>query len=261
MIGDAFKIDTTGKIVLITGGYGYLGKAIVNSLLLHGATVIVLGRSVEKFNSAFPNKEERLEFFDCDVSSNKSVISAINGVRMKYERIDTLINNAFFISGCDPESLSDDEFFNGLDGLIVQVYRLIKEVIPIFKLQNEGNVINVSSMYGLVSPDFEIYKNNPEFLNLPHYGASKAAVIQLTRYFANYLGEHNVKVNSVSPGAFPSEGVQESVGFIENLKNKTALKRIGLPKDLAGIFTFLCSDAANYITGQNFIIDGGWTSK
>ncbi|GAK94377.1 3-oxoacyl-[acyl-carrier protein] reductase [Nonlabens ulvanivorans] len=116
-------------------------------------------------------------------------------------------------------------------------------------------------MYGVLAPDFSIYKDCPQFLNPPHYGAAKAGVIQLTKYYASYLGGYNINVNTVTPGPFPSLGVQENLNFVEELKKKTVLGRIGFPEDLAGIFTFLVSDAANYVTGQNFIIDGGWTIK
>ena len=114
-------------------------------------------------------------------------------------------------------------------------------------------------MYGMVSPDFSIYEEFPNFLNPPHYGAAKAAVIQLTKYFAHYLGTEDIQVNAVSPGAFPSEKVQENNLFIKSLEKKTALKRIGQPSDLVGAFVFLSSNASDYITGHNLVVDGGWT--
>ena len=100
---------------------------------------------------------------------------------------------------------------------------------------------------------------NRNFLNPPSYGASKAGVIQLTKYFATYLANDKIRVNSISPGAFPSQEVQKSPGFIKNLILKIPLGRIGLPEDLGGPIVFLASDSSSYITGQNFCIDGGWT--
>ena len=117
------------------------------------------------------------------------------------------------------------------------------------------------AMYGIVAPDFSVYDESPRFLNPPHYGAAKAGVLQLTRYYASYLGKLNIQVNAVSPGPFPSNIVQENTTFIGQLAERTCLKRIGKPEELAGVFTFLSSDAANFITGQNFIVDGGWTTK
>ena len=128
-------------------------------------------------------------------------------------------------------------------------------------MAGKGKIINVSSMYGVVAPQFEIYDDFPAYLNPPHYGAAKAGVIQLTKYYASYLGKYNVQVNTVTPGPFPSDKVQESQEFVESLEHKTCLNRIGKPEDLAGSFVFLASDASNFITGQNIIVDGGWTSK
>ena len=116
-------------------------------------------------------------------------------------------------------------------------------------------------MYGIVAPQFDVYNDYPQFINPPHYGAAKAGVVQLTKYYASYLGNKNIQVNAVTPGPFPSETVQQSEGFIKKLEEKTALNRIGKPEDLAGAFVFLSSDASDFITGQNIIIDGGWTTK
>jgi NAD(P)-dependent dehydrogenase (short-subunit alcohol dehydrogenase family) len=86
-------------------------------------------------------------------------------------------------------------------------------------------------------------------------------VIQLTKYYASFLGKKNITVNSVSPGPFPSLEVQKNKKFVEKLKSKTCLNRIGKPEDLIGIFNLLCTNSSDFITGQNFIIDGGWTIK
>ncbi|HKB44766.1 MAG TPA: SDR family oxidoreductase, partial [Chitinophagaceae bacterium] len=98
-------------------------------------------------------------------------------------------------------------------------------------------------------------------LNPPHYGAAKAGILQLTKYYASYLGSSGITVNCVTPGPFPSLEVQKNHKFIEKLSARTLLGRIGKPEDLAGAFVFLSSDAANFITGQNLVVDGGWTVK
>jgi gluconate 5-dehydrogenase len=148
-----------------------------------------------------------------------------------------------------------------LDGTLSSVFRVIKALIPIYKQQQKGKIINVSSMYGNVAPQFEVYTEYPEYLNPPHYGAAKAGVIQLTKYYASYLGQFNVQVNCVTPGPFPSPKVQGTQGFITELEKRTCLGRIGKPEELAGAFVFLASDASNFITGQNIVVDGGWTVK
>lgn len=257
-----YTFDLKNKIILITGGYGYLGKAISESLVYHNAIVYVLGRSWTKFQKAFPNQVNKNLFFEeCDISSSESIKNIFKKIFDKEGKIDVLINNAFYSKGQSPEKMENSDWEYGIDGSLNSVFRTIKEVLPYFKLNNSGKIINVSSMYGMVAPQFEVYEDFPEFLNPPHYGAAKAGVIQLTKYYASYLGKHNIQVNTVTPGPFPSDQVQKNKGFIEELESKTCLQRIGNPEDLGGAFTFLSSDASNYITGQNIVVDGGWTIK
>lgn len=254
------KIDLSGKAILVTGGYGHLGKHIVLSLAEHGSDVYVLARNRDKFTQAF-NDSHSICFEPCDIQSASSVEEAIQSVFKKAGRIDGLINNAFYQEGQHPEEMSDAQFTSALEGSITSAYRSIKAIIPIYKMQQFGSIVNVGSMYGMVAPDFKVYEDFPKFLNPPHYGAAKAGLIQLTKYYAAYLGPFGIRVNSVSPGPFPSEHVQKTTGFAESLSTHTVLQRIGKPEEIGGVFTFLCSDAASFITGQNIAVDGGWTIR
>lgn len=258
-----YDFSLTNKVIAITGGYGYLGKAICYNLIHHGAKVMVLGKSSEKFKYTFKNSKlkKNIHFISCDISCSESIDSAFSEIVKKFDKIDILINNAYYSKGQNPLKISESEWNYGIDGTLSSIYRTIKYIAPLMIENKGGKIINVASMYGLVSPDFGVYRDYEEYLNPPHYGAAKAGVIQLTKYFANYLGHHNINVNSVTPGPFPNREVQKSEAFVEILKNKTALNRIGEPEDLAGIFTFLSSEASNFITGQNIIVDGGWTSR
>jgi len=252
--------NLNNKIVLITGGYGYLGQAISESLIFHGATVYVLGRDEKKFEEAFKSIDQtlklKLNFEKCDVANTLEIKNSFEKIHNKAGRIDVLINNAFYSKGQSPEKMTDEEWVHGIDGTLNTVFRCIREIIPYFKSQDRGKIINVSSMYGIVAPQFDAYEDFPDFINPPHYGAAKAGVIQLSRYYASYLGQFNINVNTVTPGPFPSSQVQKNDAFIKILEEKTCLKKIGYPEDLAGAFIFLSSDAADFITGQNLIIDG-----
>jgi NAD(P)-dependent dehydrogenase (short-subunit alcohol dehydrogenase family) len=253
--------DLTGRTVLLTGGYGHLGRAIAAGLLAHGARVVVLGRSAESFAQAFGAAPDKLHFIFCDVSESASVQAAFRQSFDLYGPPSVLINNAYYGRGQQPDSLPDDDFALSLDGSVGTAYRCLREVLPYLRAAGGGKIINVASMYGVVAPDFGAYANAPKFLNPPHYGAGKAAMIQLTKYFASYLGPENIQVNCVSPGAFPSDTVRQDAAFEGELQRRIPLGRVGEPQDLAGAFVFLSSAAANFVTGHNLVVDGGWTIR
>jgi gluconate 5-dehydrogenase len=254
--------DLSGRLILITGGYGHLGRAMVAGLLAQGATVVVLGRSEQSFTETFAEVlPATLHFQECDVASTPSVREALRACRTQHGLPHVLINNAVYSEGQQPDALTDEQFARGLDGSAGSAYRCLREVLPYLRENGGGKIINVASMYGLVAPDFRAYDEHPQFLNPPHYGAAKAAVIQLTRYFASYLGPENIQVNCVSPGAFPSERVQQESGFVQELEQRIPLGRIGRPQDLAGAFVFLSAPASDFVTGHNLVVDGGWTIR
>lgn len=249
------------KNVVITGGYGHLGKAISLSLAHYGAKVYVAARSEEKFQEAFQDEEKKtnIHFLEMDISNPKSIQSAFEKLGEMGIRIDGLINNAFYAKGQSPTDMTMDDFTHTLEGSLSSVFEVTKHALSY--LRNGSSIVNVSSMYGMVAPDFMAYKTAPEYLNPPHYGAAKAGVIQLSKYYASFLGGKGIRVNTVTPGPFPSDVVQENKEFLKALEERTLLGRVGTPEDLAGIFCFLLSDAAGFITGQNFVVDGGWTVR
>ena len=253
--------DLTGQTVLLTGGYGHLGRAIAAGLLAHGARVVVLGRHEASFEQAFPERTDLLSFIQCDVADTASVQAAYRRSHARHGLPSVLINNAFYSRGQQPDALPDADFALGLDGSVGTAYRCLREVLPYLRERGAGKVINVASMYGVVAPDFAAYDAHPQFLNPPHYGAGKAAIIQLTKYFASYLGPENIQVNCVSPGAFPADAVRAEAEFEGELRRRIPLERVGEPQDLAGAFVFLSSAAANFVTGHNLVVDGGWTIR
>ncbi|UYZ60582.1 SDR family NAD(P)-dependent oxidoreductase [Hymenobacter latericus] len=248
------------QVVLVTGGYGHLGRAIVLGLAAHGANVVVLGRNPAAFTEAFAGLEN-VYFQACDVAETDSVKAAFAHVRAQFGLPAVLVNNAFYSRGNQPDALTDEDFAFGLDGSLGSAYRCIREVLPYMRERGAGKIINVASMYGVVAPDFAAYEATPQFTNPPHYGAAKAGVIQLTKYFASYLGPHRIQVNCVTPGAFPSPGVQQHAEFVQQLEQRSPLGRIGQPQDLAGAFVFLASAASDFVTGHNLVVDGGWTIR
>ena len=250
--------DLKSKIVVITGGYGYLGSAMANILLKYGAIVYILARTKSKFDLEFSNQLSA-HFLETDVESIKSIDDSIQKIGKNEGKIDVLINNAYYGVSNHPEKMTSEEFRRGVDGGLNQFYDFIRASIEYLKFSENGKIINIASMYGMVVPDFDIYDGREEFLNPPNYGTAKAGIIHLSKYYAMYLGKYNINVNSISPGPFPSTEVQKDKEFINRLGNKTKLKRIGKPEDLQGIVLLLSSSLSSYITGQNIAIDGGWT--
>ena len=250
--------DLTNKVAIVTGGYGHLGKSMCEALLDAGATVIVADLDEKRFKNVFKGVK-KIFFEKIDLVKTSMIKSCFENVYIKYGRIDVLINNGVYLLANEAEKMTDNEWENGIDGTLNSVFRCVREVIPYMKKNNNGRIINISSMYGIVAPDFRIYKNNENFTNPPNYGTAKAGVIQLTKYYAVHLAKYGINVNSISPGPFPSKQVQQSSSFIDSLKESNPLKRIGKPEDLKGVINLLSSNASSYITGQNIIVDGGWT--
>ncbi|MCC3159405.1 SDR family oxidoreductase [Hymenobacter sp. 15J16-1T3B] len=250
-------------VVLLTGGYGHLGRAVAAGLAAHGATVVVIGRRPETFADVFgaDAAAEGIHLIEGDVADTASVQAAFRTAREQFGLPSVLINNATYGKGNQPEALTDEEFAFTLDGALGSTYRCIREILPYLRERGGGKIINVASMYGVVAPDFTAYEATPQFTNPPHYGAAKAGVIQLTKYFASYLAADHIQVNCVTPGAFPSAPVQQHPEFIRELERRIPLGRIGRPEDLAGAFVYLSSRAADFVTGHNLIVDGGWTIR
>ena len=254
------KFSLSGRIAVVTGGCGHLGRNMVASLKEAGASVIVCDLKEDAFRERIGEPGiDGVFFMLMDISSTDSIKNAFREIFNEHGRIDILVNNAFYSAGQSPEEMTDSDWTRGLDGTLSSVYRCIREVVPYMKEQSNGTIINIASMYGIVSPDFSIYSEHGKFLNPPHYGAAKAGVIQLTKYFAAYLMKYNIRVNCISPGPFPSLEVQKEAGFIEKLSAKTPMKRIGVPGDLEGPILFLASEASSYVNGHNLVVDGGWT--
>ena len=262
-----FKLDN--KVAIVTGGYSYLGKYFVEAFLEAGATVMIAGRDLRKCKKMIKEMKEKnseylVEYLEIDISNTDSIKKCFKKVYMKFKRIDVLVNNAVYSKSNTLEEMTDEEWNYGIDGTLNSVFRCIREIIPYMKKRKKGNIINISSMYGIVSPDLRIYKEDVYQLNPPNYGAAKSGVIQLTRYSAVSLAKYGIRINCISPGPFPSSKVQKydvkkGNRFIKKLRQKVPLGRIGKPEELKGALVFLASDASSYITGQNLVVDGGWT--
>jgi NAD(P)-dependent dehydrogenase (short-subunit alcohol dehydrogenase family) len=255
--------DLTGKTAVVTGGYSHLGRAMVKALADCNADVVVAGRSKEKFSDVFgDDKNLKIHFRGIDIINAESIRSCFADIQKESGHIDILVNNACSLKGNSQENISDEDWTYTMEGVVGHVHKSIKAVMSYMKQQKAGKIVNITSMYGHVTPDFRLYKGDEceAYINPPHYGAAKAALIQLTKYYATCLGPSNIQVNAISPGPFPKISIQnENPEFIHRLKEKNPLNRIGKPEDLAGVIILLSSSASDFITGQIIQVDGGWT--
>lgn len=247
------------KVILITGATGYLGSKMVEHLDKVGAIVIVLSTNLSKSKELCEtlqmNKEQA---FEIDVSSKESISSTLESIYKKFKKIDIVINNAYFGVSKKFEEYSKADWNVSLDGTIVSVDAVTQLAVEYMK-NTGGRIINISSMYGMVAPNPEVYSSE-EMINPLSYGVGKAGIIQYTKYAAMKLAKYNINVNTVSYGPFPNLNVVKDSEFIQALSSKTFLKRIGKPEEVTSAIYFLCLDESSYITGQNIVVDGGWTS-
>ncbi len=241
----------TNKIFVLTGGSGLIGKDILTRIRENGGIVINADIAVA---TDVENGEVQT-----DITNEASVRSLIYQVVAKHGRIDGWINNAYPRTsdwGLRMEDLPYESWQKNVDLQLNSYYLCCKLVAEQMKLQNGGSIVNITSIYGVVGPDFTVYEGT-DLVNPIAYSAIKGGVINLTRYLASYLGGYNIRVNCVSPGGIFDN---QNPVFVRNYEKKVPLKRMGKPQDIGGPVAFLLSDDAGYITGHNLLVDGGWTA-
>lgn len=260
---DSFSL--AGKTALLTGATGHLGEQMAMALGGAGATVLVNSRSSQRANALVKRLEERgyrAEPFVFDVTSPEQAREAISG--LKNTPLHILINNAYAGAGGTVETAEASQYQDSYDMAVSSAHRLLQACLPnlreAVRQSGDASVINIASMYGMVSPDPRLY-DSPSGTNPPFYGAAKAALIQWSRYAACEFGKEAIRVNSLSPGPFPAKSVESgSPDFIEALSFRVPLGRIGRAEELQGPLLFLASAASSFVTGSNLVVDGGWTS-
>ncbi|MBD2703517.1 SDR family oxidoreductase [Spirosoma sp. BT702] len=253
--------DLSGKDIWVFGGAGYLGQPVVRLLHELGATVLCvdLGERSKTFideASLSPNvTAATLDVSDCE-ALDTFVQSQIQERNVPHG----LVNLTFASTAKRMEDLSVAEFDQVNHTGLTSTFVLTRAVGEQMAQQKRGSIVSFSSMYGVVSPNPEVYQS-PMNKNPLEYGVGKAGIIQMTKYMAVHWGKRNVRCNCISPGPFPNPTVQQTYpDFVERLAEKSPMGRVGKADEIAGSVAFLLSDAATYITGHNLMVDGGWTS-
>ncbi len=250
------------KIIVVTGGAGFLGLTFVRAIIEQGGTAVVAdidteatNRVAKEISSSYPG---RVLTATLDITDKDSVCSLIAKIKEQYGHIDAVINNAYprnrnygrkleevtFADFCENTSLHLGGYF-----LVAQQFGLY------FRTQGRGNIINMSSIYGTNAPRFEVYAGTE--MTMPvEYAAIKSAIIQLTRYFAQYFKGDHIRVNSLSPGGILDN---QPEAFLKAYNAHCNEKGMLAPIDITGSLLFLLSDASKYVTAQNIIVDDGFT--
>ena len=251
------------KIVVITGGAGLIGQEFIKSVIQNNGIAIIadinenLGLSVKKSLSLELNTTN-IDFVKLDITSTESIVSCISFLKNKYFKIDALVNNAYPRNKNYGQHFFDVSFndFTENIGMNLGGYFLTsQQFAKFFFKQSYGNIINISSIYGVVAPKFEIYKNTT--MTTPvEYAAIKSGLIHLTKYMAKFFKESNIRVNTISLGGIEDN---QPESFLKSYKKYCLNKGMLQASDISGTLIYLLSDMSKYVNGQNVIVDDGFT--
>jgi NAD(P)-dependent dehydrogenase (short-subunit alcohol dehydrogenase family) len=268
---DLFSVD--GKVIVVTGGLGQLGRQFSLALVDRGARVAVfdLQASDSQMAQRFTERahDDRLMGLAVDVTSRASLEAALAAVIARWGAPHGLINNAALDSPPNAPAEENGPFEGYLGDSWDKVMQVnVKGVMLACQVvggalaqAGRGSIINISSIYGMVSPDQRLYEYRREsgapFYKPAAYGASKSALLSLTRYLATYWAPHNVRVNTLTFGGVFN---QQDQRFLDAYSARVPLGRMAREDEYNGAVIFLLSDAASYMTGANMVLDGGWTA-
>jgi len=253
----------SNKIVVVTGGAGLIGSAFIEAVLVNGGSAIIADTNQEKGHALESEMRKKypaqtVQYYNLDINSKKSIELLLEGLDVQFGRVDALVNNAYPKNetfGADFFDIEYDSFCENVNLNLGGYFLASQCFAKYFKNQGFGNIINMSSIYGMINPKYELYAGTD--MSMPiEYAAIKSAVNQLTKYMAHYLKEFKIRVNTISPGGVFD---YQPVSFLKGYKSHCAKKGMLNPKDLTGTFIFLLSDSSEYINGQNIVVDDGFS--
>ena len=257
--------DLSDKTVVLTGAAGHLGANYVDGLSQAGANVVLSDINYQGCKKIEKQMREKYDVdplsVKLDLTDSKSIKCMISKITKKYSSTDVLINNAAYqgdkkIRSAGFEKLELGTWNKAINVNLTGIFLLCQAVGKIMLKQKSGNIINISSTYGMVGADQRIYGksglNSPAF-----YAATKSGILNLTRYLASYWNRTGIRVNTLSPGGVENN---QDKNFIKKYSEKTMIGRMARNDEYVGALIFLASDASSYMTGSNLVIDGGWTA-
>jgi short-subunit dehydrogenase len=250
------------KVVVVTGGAGLLGRQFCMSIAANGGIAVIADRDAESAESAandILNKYPGCAVPELlDITDKNSILQLIDRLKAKFGRIDAVVNSAYPRNsnyGRKLEEVTYEDFYENV-GLHLGGYFLVAQQFGLlFKEQGGGNIINMASIYGVMAPRFEIYKDTSMTMPI-EYAAIKSGVIQLSKYFAKYFLASGVRVNTLSPGGILDK---QPASFLKAYSANCGLNGMLSSEDVIGSLVFLLSDSSKHITGQNLIVDDGFS--
>lgn len=270
------KFDLTGQVAIVTGGVGLLGTEFCRTLAEAGAAVVVVdlnGPAAARVAESIKNAGYRALAAPTDITQPASVQTMVDQTVAAFGRLDILVNSAALDPKFDPDAVSKGiapgsfeeyplEQWNAalnvnLTGMFLVTQACVKQMLAQGK---KGSIINICSTYGLNGPDQRIYRktdgSQPAFKPV-YYTVTKAGVLGFTKYLSAYYMETEIRVNALTPGGVFNNHDET---FAKNYAAKTILGRMAHKDEMNGALLFLASDASSYMTGNNLVVDGGWTA-
>lgn len=250
------------QVIVITGGAGLIGKEFVKAVVEQNAIAVIADINEELGLKVLEELKlelfsDKIDFVQLDITSKESLIKCIDYLDDKYGRIDALVNNAYPRNINYARHFFDVEYEDFVENIGLNLggyFTTSQQFAKYFKKQCYGNIINISSIYGVVAPKFEVYENT--HMTMPvEYAAIKSGLIHLTKYMAKYFKGLNIKVNTLSPGGiFDNQPDDFLLAYKKECLNKGMLDK----SDLKGTLVYLLSDMSRYVNGQNIIVDDGF---
>lgn len=250
------------KVIVVTGGAGFLGKAFVRAIAEQGGIAVVAdidaaasARVAQKINSVNAGKAEAAVL---DITDQASVCTLIDELKKRHGHIDAVVNNAYPRNrnyGRKLEEVAYADFCDNTNLHLGGYFLVAQQFALFFREQGHGNIVNMSSIYGSMAPRFEVYAGTP--MTMPvEYAAIKSSVEHLTRYFAQYFKGYHIRVNCLSPGGILDK---QPEAFLRAYRTHCNEKGMLDPVDMTGTLIYLLSDASRYLTGQNIVVDDGFS--
>lgn len=276
MTDSLFSVEN--KICIVTGGLGQIGKNFVSALHSRGARVAVWGRTVneKRISSIFGDSalsDPNLKFYSVDITSKASMNAALDDMEKIWgDAPDVLVNNA----GIDTQPSAPPEVSGPFEQFPEEVFREVVDVnlvgtflacqavgARMINAHKGGSIINVGSIYGMLSPIQDIYAYKKELTGVPFikpvaYSAAKSGIYNLTRYLATYWGKDGIRVNTLTPAGVWRD-TQDEI-FQGNFTARMPMGRMSKEDEYNGSLIFLASQASSFMTGSNLVVDGGWTA-